>query len=249
MLKVNHLSVRYEPGDHRRALEDVTFSVADGERVALLGPNGAGKSTLLATLVGILTPEEGGAEADGIPAVRENLREIRRHLGLVFQNPDDQLFMPSVYQDAAFGPRNYGLPEEEISARVDGVLKELGISELRNRMVHKLSGGEKRLAALAGVLVMEPSVLLLDEPTSFLDLEAVSRLTDCLSGLKQSLLITTHDLPFAAGLCTRFLFLDHGKLLGDYTRQKLLEDPKLLGSMGYPEEWIREHPGETARLK
>lgn len=106
MLEVNHLSVRYHPGDRRRALEDVTFSMADGERVALLGPNGAGKSTLLLTLVGILSPEEGSAAVDGISVTRENLREIRKHLGLVFQNPDDQLFMPSVYQDAAFGPRN-----------------------------------------------------------------------------------------------------------------------------------------------
>lgn len=246
MLQVDHLSVRYDPGDRRRALEDVTFSVADGQRVALLGPNGAGKSTLLLTLVGILTPEAGGAAVDGLPVTPENLREIRRHLGLVFQNPDDQLFMPSVYQDAAFGPRNYGLPEEEVSARVDGVLAELGISDLRSRMVHKLSGGEKRLAALAGVLVMEPSVLLLDEPTSFLDLEAVSRLTECLAGLKQSLLITTHDLPFAAGLCTRFLFLNRGKLLGDYTRRELAEHPALLDALGYPREWMRENSAGSA---
>lgn len=236
MLQVNHLSVRYDPGDRRRALEDVTFSVADGERVALLGPNGAGKSTLLLTLVGILMPEEGGAEVDNLSVTPENLREIRKHLGLVFQNPDDQLFMPSVYQDAAFGPRNYGLPEEEISARVDSVLARLGITGLRNRMVHKLSGGEKRLVALAGVLVMDPSILLLDEPTSFLDLDAASRLTDCLTGLRQSLLITTHDLPFVAKVCSRFLFLNHGKLVGNYTRQELRESPELLTSLGYPRE-------------
>lgn len=238
MLEVNHLSVRYDPGDRRRALEDVSFSVSDGERVALLGPNGAGKSTLLLTLVGILSPEEGSAAVDGIPVTRETLREIRKHLGLVFQNPDDQLFMPSVYQDAAFGPRNYGLPEEEVSARVEGALERLGIADLRNRMVHKLSGGEKRLAALAGVLVMEPSVLLLDEPTSFLDLDAVSRLTNCLRGLDQSLLITTHDLPFAAQVCNRFLFLNRGSLAGSYTRQELTAQPEILDSLGYPKDWI-----------
>lgn len=236
MLQVNHLSVRYDPGDRRRALEDVTFSAADGERVALLGPNGAGKSTLLLTLVGVLMPEEGGAEVDRLPVTPENLREIRRHLGLVFQNPDDQLFMPSVYQDTAFGPRNCGLPEEEISARVDNVLTRLGIARLRNRMVHKLSGGEKRLVTLAGVLVMEPSILLLDEPTSFLDLDAEARLTDCLTGLRQSLLIATRDLPFAAKVCTRFLFLNCGKLVGNYTRQELRESPELLDSLGYPRE-------------
>ncbi|MCI2057133.1 MAG: energy-coupling factor ABC transporter ATP-binding protein [Oscillibacter sp.] len=212
MLCVEHLSVKYNPAEEHYALRDVSLSVQDGERVALLGANGAGKSTLLLALVGILPPAEGTIQVDGLTLDKAHLPEIRQKIGFVFQNPDDQLFMPTVFQDIAFGPRNYGVPEAEITQRTNEILEILGISALKDRMVHKLSGGEKRLAALAGVLVMQPTLLLLDEPTSFLDFQAAKRLSDCLRALKQSCLITTHDLPFAKSLCDRFLFLDHGEL-------------------------------------
>ncbi|MDD3228889.1 MAG: ABC transporter ATP-binding protein [Oscillospiraceae bacterium] len=221
MLSVQHLSVKYNPAKEPRALRDVSFSIQDGERVALLGANGAGKSTLLLSLVGILPAAEGTVQVDELQLDRTNLPQIRQKIGVVFQNPDDQLFMPTVFQDIAFGPRNYGVPEAEITQRADEILDALGISALKNRMVHKLSGGEKRLAALAGVLVMRPSLLLLDEPTSFLDLNAAKRLAECLRNLKQSCLITTHDLLFVKDLCDRFLFLDRGELRWNCQRQEL----------------------------
>lgn len=221
MLSVQHLSVKYNPAEEHCALRDVSFSIQDGERVALLGANGAGKSTLLLTLVGILPAAEGTVQVDELQLDRTNLPQIRQKIGVVFQNPDDQLFMPTVFQDIAFGPRNYGVPEAEITQRADEILDALGISALKNRMVHKLSGGEKRLAALAGVLIMRPSLLLLDEPTSFLDLNAAKRLSGCLRNLKQSCLITTHDLFFVENLCDRFLFLDRGELRWSCQRQEL----------------------------
>jgi len=221
MLTAEHLTVKYAPSDARCALEDVSFTLGDHERTALLGPNGAGKSTLLLALVGILPALSGSVRADGVTLDKTTLAQLRQRLGLVFQNPDDQLFMPTVFQDVAFGPRNYGMGEAETAQAVDGALASLGISHLRDRMIHKLSGGEKRLTALAGVLAMHPSVLLLDEPTSFLDPAASRRLQTCLASLEQGMLITTHDLPFAMDLCERFLFLSRGRLVRDCTRREL----------------------------
>lgn len=234
MVSVEHLTVQYSPTDPRRALEDVSFRLEFGTRAALLGANGAGKSTLLLTLVGLLPAQSGAVTVDGLALSQDTLTELRRRVGLVFQNPDDQLFMPTVWQDVAFGPRNYGVSEPEIERRGKAVLEALGIGHLRDRMVHKLSGGEKRLAALAGVLVMKPSVLLLDEPSSFLDPEAAGRLAECLGRLDQSLLLATHDLAFAAGLCGQFLFLARGRLVGDYSLADLREQPELLKRLGYP---------------
>ncbi len=223
MLCVDHLFVTYHPTEERCALRDVSFSMQPGERVALLGANGAGKSTLLLSLVGILPAARGRIQVDGLSVEPAHLPEIRQKVGVVFQNPDDQLFMPTVFQDIAFGPRNYGIPEAEIALRTEEILAMLGISDLKERMVHKLSGGEKRLVALAGVLVMQPSLLLLDEPTSFLDEAATRRLSNCLLSLRQSFLVTTHDLPFAREVCDRFLFLEHGALRWSCPRQELDE--------------------------
>jgi cobalt/nickel transport system ATP-binding protein len=229
-LKAENLTVRYD--DAVCALRDVGFSVRDGERVALIGANGAGKSTLLLTLVGVLPAESGEISLEDVPVGKETLREFRRRVGMVFQNPDDQLFMPTVYEDIAFGPRNYGLSEEEIETRINGVLDRFGIARLRDRMTHKLSGGEKRLVALAGILVMEPSVLLMDEPSSFLDPRSRRKLIETLDKLPQTMLIATHDLDLALDLCRRAILLDEGRVRADAPIEEILSDAALLESCG-----------------
>ena len=231
-LRAEGLSVKYEGDNASYALRDVTFSIQDGEKVALLGANGAAKSTLLLTLVGVLCPESGGVVLDGVAAAKETLRELRSRIGMAFENPDDQLFMPSLYEDVAFGPRNYEVPEPEIERRANATLERLCISHLKERMTHRLSGGEKRLAALAGILVMEPSVLLMDEPTSFLDGRSRRRLIEILRELPQAMLIATHDIALASSLCERTILLQDGVLRADSDTRTILADETLLDECG-----------------
>jgi cobalt/nickel transport system ATP-binding protein len=213
-------------------LEDVSFALGEGERAALLGANGAGKSTLLLALVGVLDAVSGEITLDSSVVKKESLRELRQKVGIVFQNPDDQLFMPTVYDDIAFGPRNCGVPEEQVEERVNEILRQLGISHLKNRMTHRLSGGEKRLAALAGILSMEPSILLMDEPFSFLDPRAQRRLMEILKALPQTMLVATHDLNMAKQLCRRAIVLKEGHLLTDGPIEAVLADAALLERCG-----------------
>lgn len=215
MLEVKNLSVRYETDDAAYTLRDLSFRLAAGERTALMGPNGAGKSTLMLALTGVLPRVSGTIQVNGIPLEKKTLRTARRGMGLLFQNPDDQLFMPTVYEDVAFGPRQNGMPENEIEPKVDEVLARLGISHLKHRMTHRMSGGEKRLAALAGLLVMEPSVLLMDEPTSFLDPRAARRLVEILNGLPHTLLVATHDRALAQAVCHRLVMMKDGTVFFD----------------------------------
>jgi cobalt/nickel transport system ATP-binding protein len=231
-LRATDLTVRYDVPEGDCALEEVSFVLGEGERVALLGANGAGKSTLLLALVGVLEAASGEIALDGSVVKKESLRELRQKIGMVFQNPDDQLFMPTVYEDAAFGPRNCGVPEEQLKERVNEVLRQLGISHLKNRMTHRLSGGEKRLAALAGILAMEPSILLMDEPFSFLDPRAQRRLLEILKALPQTMLIATHDLNMAKQLCRRAILLKEGRLLGDGPIEEVLANSALLERCG-----------------
>jgi cobalt/nickel transport system ATP-binding protein len=231
-LKTTNLRVQYDAADERAALEGISFSVSRGERLALIGANGAGKSTLLLTLIGVLFPAAGEIEAGGLRVEKKTLPSLRRRAGLVLQNPDDQLFMPTVYEDVAFGPRNYGYDEEKTGALVEAVLAELGISRLKNRMSHRLSGGEKRLAALAGTLVMKPDLLLLDEPSSFLDPRSRRLLIGTLGALPQTMLIATHDLDLALDLCPRVLLLREGRLYADGAAGRILNDGPLLEECG-----------------
>ncbi|MDR1240231.1 MAG: energy-coupling factor ABC transporter ATP-binding protein [Treponema sp.] len=214
MLEVKNIFVRYDSGGSAPALQDVSFSLAKGERMALVGNNGAGKSTLFLTLVGILIPEQGSVIFDGLElrngTASDIINTFRRRIGLVMQNPDDQLFMPTVYDDIAFGLRSQNMAEEEIEKRADTIMKALGIEALKDRLTHRLSGGEKRLAVLAGVLVMEPDLLLLDEPATFLDLPGRKRLIEILKCLSQSMIIATHDLDMADRFCSHTLRLDQG---------------------------------------
>ncbi len=232
MLTATNLTVQYNGSDTAYALHNVSFSVKQGERIALIGANGAGKSTLLLTLVGVLAAQSGEVVVENTPLKNETLPEIRKKIGMVFQNPDDQLFMPTVYEDIAFGPRNFGVQEEKIQQKMDQVLQDLGILSLKDRMAHKLSGGEKRMVALAGILIMDPSVLLLDEPSSFLDPRARRRLVEKLNGLPQTMLMTTHDLDMALDLCHRVILLQGGKICADGDAKQILSDADLLESCG-----------------
>jgi len=232
MIEVKNLTVKYETTDKTCALSNISFSVNDGEKVAVIGANGAGKSTLLLALAGVLTPVSGEIMIGGVKSDKKTLGDLRKKIGMVFQNPDDQIFMPSVYEDIAFGPRNYGEKEDAIEKSADEILQNLGISHLKNRLAHKLSGGEKRLIALAGILVMKPSVILMDEPSSFLDPKARRRLIEILSGLPQTMLVATHDLDMALGLCGRAILLKNGSICADNSAEEVLRDEKLLEDCG-----------------
>ena len=229
MLEVIDLTVEYADG--ARVIEDVCFSIAAGERVALIGANGAGKTTLLLALVGVLKTVSGKINADGTTLSKKTLSEIREKIGLVFQNPDDQLFMPTIFDDAAFGPRNSGCDEAETAERVNAALSRLGISRLAHRSPLKLSGGEKRMAAIASVLTMRPEYILFDEPTAFLDPRARRGLAAFLLDLPQGKLIATHDLVFAESICTRALLLQNGKIVADGD-VGLLRDAAVMESAG-----------------
>ncbi|MDR3296179.1 MAG: energy-coupling factor ABC transporter ATP-binding protein [Clostridiales Family XIII bacterium] len=229
MLEIKDLTVEYADG--KRAVDGIRFTLGAGENAALIGANGAGKTTLLHALVGVLEAKTGVVAVDGVTLVKKSLCTIRKNVGLVFQNPDDQLFMPDIFEDVAFGPRNLGLAEDEVKTRVDAALETLGIAQLARRSPLKLSGGEKRLSAIAAVLAMEPQYLLFDEPTAFLDPRARRGLAEMLSVLPQGKLIATHQLDFAAQTCSRVLLLQDGKLVAD-GGIALLGDKRLLESAG-----------------
>nr|WP_205808917.1 ABC transporter ATP-binding protein [Micromonospora sp. HNM0581] len=240
--------VRYTYPDGHVALHGVDLSVGRGERVALLGPNGAGKTTLVLHLNGILVPTEGQITVGGltIGPDRATLAEIRRRVGIVFQDPDDQLFLPTVAEDVAFGPANLGLRGPELAARVDEALGAVGMSEHRDRTPHHLSFGQRRRVAVATVLAMRPEILVLDEPSSNLDPAARRELAGILRSLPVTLLMVTHDLPYAYELCDRSVILDSGRIVADRPTSVLLDDEELLArhrlELPYP---FRPTPGRT----
>ena len=212
-LSVRSLTVRYSDGT--AALTDVSMDIKAGEKVALIGSNGAGKTSFFLTLVGVLRPDTGMIMVGDVPVDKDHILTIRRRVGLVFQNPDDQLFMPRIYDDVAFGPRNFGHKEEEVREKVESVLKTLGAAHLANRSSLKLSGGEKRICAIATVLVMSPRIMLFDEPTAFLDMKAKSRFMEILSGLSQTCIVATHDPAVAGAVSDRVIVLENGKITSD----------------------------------
>lgn len=222
--------LHYTYPDGHAALAGVDLGVEPGERVALLGPNGAGKTTLMLHLNGVLSASQGRVAIGGTPVVRSTLREIRRRVGLVFQDPDDQLFMPTLAQDVAFGPANFGLRGAELEARVTAALEAVSMSELAARSPAHMSGGQRRRAALATVLACEPEVLVLDEPSANLDPVARRELAETLAGLDATMMIVTHDLPYAAQLCTRAVIMDHGAVVADGPIGEVLSDADLLAA-------------------
>jgi cobalt/nickel transport system ATP-binding protein len=205
----------------------VNLHVEHGERVALLGPNGAGKTTFVLHLNGLLAGG-GRLEVAGLDVVGENLRELRARVGLVFQDPDDQLFMPTVREDVAFGPLNMGLGRHEVDARVDEALRAVRMTDAIDRAPHQLSMGERRRVAIATVLAMRPSLLVLDEPSANLDPRARRELLDVLERIDRTLLVVTHDLPFAAELCERAVILSAGAVVADAACEDVLSDAELL---------------------
>lgn len=220
----------FDYATHAGALRDATFAVQEGENVALVGPNGAGKTTLLLLAVGLIMAREGEVRVAGESVTRQTLPAIRRRIGFVFQDPDDQLFLPAVREDVAFGPRALGLTRAE--ERVQEALAAVGIASLADRHPHQLSGGEKRAAALATVLAMEPAILLFDEPTAELDLRSRRRLIRLLAGRPETKLIATHDLEMALDLCPRTILLDEGKVIADRPTGELLQDREVLEAHG-----------------
>lgn len=216
--------------DGHAALRGVDLRVEVGERVAVLGPNGAGKTTLALHLNGILGDHDGRIEVAGLALRRDTLTEIRRRVGLVFQDPDDQLFMPTVRDDVAFGPANFGVTGAELTAVVDRALADVGMSEHADRAPLHLSGGQRRRVALAGVLACHPRILVLDEPSANLEPVARRELAELLLALSPTLLMVTHDLPYALMLCPRSVILDDGRVVADGPTAELLADPGLLAA-------------------
>lgn len=212
MILASNVSFSY-PG-HDAALRNVSFELEDGKNYALMGANGAGKSTLLSLLCGLELPQSGSLTVDGIPLHKEHVQKIRERVGMVFQNPDDQLFMPTVYDDVAFGLRNLGIREEQVRRQVEELLARMGISHLADRPPYRLSGGEKRSAAIATALVLEPHTLLMDEPTAFLDPRAKRSLIALLKSLDINLLIATHDIGLVRELAQSVLILKEGTVFG-----------------------------------
>jgi cobalt/nickel transport system ATP-binding protein len=222
VLDVAGLAYAYPDG--HQALYGVDLQVARGERVALLGPNGAGKTTLVLHLNGILEAQQGSVEVAGLSVRRETVSEVRRRVGLVFQDPDDQLFMPTVADDVAFGPANMGVRGTDLEQRVRVALEQVGMAEFADRPPHHLSFGQRRRVAVATVLAMQPEILVLDEPSSNLDPASRRELADILTSLDITLLMVTHDLPYALELCPRSVVLSDGVIVKDGPTRDVLGD-------------------------
>ena len=226
MIEFRHVDFSYEKD--RPVLRDLSFCIEKGESVGLIGANGAGKSTVMKLLLGLLAPSSGEILVDGIRVEKKTLPEIRRKLGFVLQNSDNQMFMPTVYEDMIFAPLNYGLSREEAERRVDAVLRKLGLEELKHRHNHRISGGEKRMAAIATILAMEPEAVLMDEPSSALDPYNRRRVINTIRELPQTKLITSHDLDMILDTCERVILLSGGGIAADGPADTILRDRALL---------------------
>ena len=218
--------------DGFRALDGVNLAIGRGEKVALIGPNGAGKSTLMLHLNGINQPTSGTVRIGELSVEKANIGRIRAEVGLVFQDPDDQLFSPTVYDDVAFGPVHMGLPKEEVDSRVSAALEAVGLAGFERRQQHHLSIGQRKRAALATVLSMSPSVLVLDEPSAGLDPRGRRELINMLRGLEQTMLVSTHDMKLVAEVFPRTIIVDAGKVVADDSTANVLADRALLEAHG-----------------
>ena len=229
VLSIDHLNFSYPDG--HVALRGINLTLCQGEKAALVGANGAGKSTLMLHLNGILVGE-GDVQVSGLPVIKTNLGTIRAKIGLVFQNPDDQLFSPTVFEDVAFGPLHMGLPENEVRERVHHALEMVKMSQYADRLSHHLSMGEKKRIAIATVLSMDPEILVLDEPSAGLDPRARRGLINLLSELPQTMLVSTHDMLMVRDLFPRMIIMDEGTIVADGPTHELMEDSALLEAHG-----------------
>ena len=225
MLEFRNVSFGYDRTSP--VIRDLSFKINDGETVGLIGANGAGKSTVMKLILGLLSGE-GEILLDGVEVKKETLSDIRKKIGFVLQDSDDQMFMPTVYEDMIFGPMNYGMSREEADRKADEVLEKLGITALKHRHNHRLSGGEKRMAAIATILAMEPEVILMDEPTAALDPYNRRIVINAVNGLSQTRIITSHDLDMIMDTCERVILLSSGRIAADGPAEAILRDRALL---------------------
>lgn len=226
MIEFRNVSFSYDK--EHQVLKDVSFCIHEGESVGLIGANGAGKSTVMKLLLGLLAPTAGSVLVKGREITKDSLAEVRKTLGFVLQDSDDQMFMPKVYDDMMFAPLNYGLPRQEAEARVDEILARLGIQYLKDRYNHRISGGEKRMAAIATILVMQPEVILMDEPTSALDPFNRRMIINTVKELGQTKLIASHDMDMIMDCCSRVILLSSGSVAADGPADVILRDKALL---------------------
>ena len=226
MIEFQNVSFGYEKGEC--VIKDMSFAIENGESVGLIGANGAGKSTIMKLLLGLLMPTEGRVLVGGAEVTSKSLGEIRRQLGFVLQNSDNQMFMPTVYEDMIFAPLNYMLSREETDKRVDDVLARLHIEELKHRYNHKISGGEKRMAAIATILAMEPEAILMDEPTSALDPYNRRLIINTIKEMEQTKLIASHDLDMIQDTCERVILIGDGNVVADGAAVEILKNKELL---------------------
>ena len=243
-LKINNLSYAYPDG--HKALKGIDFSIDQGESIAILGPNGAGKTTLILHLNGILGELKGEIEVDGLEYSTENIGKIRKTVGVVFQDPDDQLFMPTVIEDVMFGPKNFGYSNEESETNAVEALKMVGMENFQDRAPHHLSFGQKRKVAIATVLASKPKLLVLDEPASNLDPASRRDLIDILIKLDISIILVTHDLPMALEICERSLVLNEGIIKEDSLTKDILQNKQLMkeNRLELPYGFALHHLGE-----
>lgn len=230
--KIEVKDLEYSYPDGQKAVNNISFLITHGESVGIIGANGAGKSTLLMLLMGVLFPTSGEVVIGDVKVTKNTISAIRQRLGMVFQNPDDQLFMSTIYDDVAFGPRNSKLDEKEVGIRVNKALDLVGISHLKDRAPFKLSGGEKRSASIATVLSMQPDVLIMDEPTSALDPKSRRRAIKLLESFKHTKIIASHDIDMIYELCDRTIIIKNGKVLADGKTASIITDFKLMDECG-----------------
>ncbi|MDD6307706.1 MAG: ABC transporter ATP-binding protein [Clostridiales bacterium] len=229
-MNIEHLSFSYEK--KTPILQDISFFAGERESIGIIGANGVGKSTLLKILVGLNLNFEGSIRVEEIPLEKQTIGKIREKIGYVFQDADSQLFMPNVYEDVAFAPRNYGLPEEEVKRRAEAALEAVHIEHLREKPIYKLSGGEKKLASIATILSMTPDIILMDEPSVALDPKNRRNLIGILNEFTHLKMIASHDLDFIWDTCERTILMAEGKIVCDGKTEEILQDEELLEAHG-----------------